>query len=131
MNGEAIQNSVQEAGLLRCARNDEARAVIARRKTTEQFRIQRSTLLAKNPRGTRVTVRLTPKAGRDALEGVAQLADGRSVLQARVRAAPHEGEANAALIKLLAKALGVPAREVQLVGRRNYTPQASSHNGPG
>jgi uncharacterized protein YggU (UPF0235/DUF167 family) len=61
-------------------------------------------------------VRLTPKAGRDALEGVAQLADGRSVLQARVRAAPHEGEANAALIKLIAKALGVPPRDIQLVG---------------
>jgi uncharacterized protein (TIGR00251 family) len=66
--------------------------------------------------GLAVAVRLTPKGGRDALEGVVQLADGRCVLQARVRAAPHEGEANAALIKLIAKTLGVPPRDIQLVG---------------
>ena len=34
--------------------------------------------------------------------------------QARVRAAPSEGEANAALIKLVARALGVPPRDVSL-----------------
>ena len=64
--------------------------------------------------GLRLTVRLTPKGGRDALDGVATLADGRSVLQARVRAAPSEGEANTALVGLLAKTLGVAARDVRL-----------------
>jgi uncharacterized protein (TIGR00251 family) len=64
--------------------------------------------------GLRLSVRLTPKGGRDAIDGVATLADGRSVLQARVRAAPSEGEANAALIGLLAKQLGVAARAVRL-----------------
>ena len=36
------------------------------------------------------------------------------MLKARVRAAPSEGEANAALIRLIAKALGVPPRDVML-----------------
>ena len=38
------------------------------------------------------------------------------MLKARVRAAPSEGEANAALCRLLAKALGVPPRRVAIVG---------------
>jgi uncharacterized protein YggU (UPF0235/DUF167 family) len=61
-------------------------------------------------------VRLTPKGGRDALDGIVPLADGRSVLKARVRAAPHEGAANAALMRLLAAAAGVPAGRVTIVG---------------
>lgn len=61
-----------------------------------------------------VTVRLTPKGGRDAIEGVERLADRRSVLKARVRAAASEGEANAALLKLLARALAVAPRDVSL-----------------
>jgi len=64
--------------------------------------------------GLRLSVRLTPKGGRDAIEGVGTLADGRNVLQARVRAAPSEGGANAALIGLLAKQLAVAARDVHL-----------------
>ena len=52
-------------------------------------------------------MRLTPKGGRDAIDGIEQLADGRAVLKVRVRAAASEGEANAALVKLVAKALGV------------------------
>jgi len=64
--------------------------------------------------GLVLSVRLTPKGGRDSLDGVGTLADGRKVLQARVRAAPSEGEANAALVRLLARKLGVPARDVRL-----------------
>jgi uncharacterized protein len=66
--------------------------------------------------GLLLDVRLTPKGGRDALDGVAPLADGRAVLKARVRAAPHEGAANAALTRLIAKAAGVPASRVSIVG---------------
>ena len=66
--------------------------------------------------GIVLTVRLTPKGGRDAIEGIETLADGRAVLKARVRAAPSEGEANAALLKLLAPALSVPPRSVALTG---------------
>lgn len=61
-------------------------------------------------------VRLTPRGGRDAIDGVERLADGRTVLKVRVRAVPSEGEANAALLRLLAKTLGVARRDVELVG---------------
>lgn len=64
--------------------------------------------------GLSVVVRLTPKGGRDELGGVEQLGDGRSVLKARVRAAPAEGEANAALVALLARSLKVAPRDVSL-----------------
>ena len=65
--------------------------------------------------GLVLSVRLTPKGGRDAIEGIEQLANGESVLKVRVRAPPMEGEANAALVKLLVRTLGVPARDVRLV----------------
>jgi uncharacterized protein (TIGR00251 family) len=65
--------------------------------------------------GLILAVRLTPKGGRDAIDGIDKLADGRMVLKARVRAAASEGEANAALVKLLARALGVAPRDVVLV----------------
>jgi uncharacterized protein len=55
-------------------------------------------------------VRLTPRAHRDAIEGVR---DG--LVMARVRAPPVDGRANAALVKLLAKRLGVPPSRVELV----------------
>jgi uncharacterized protein YggU (UPF0235/DUF167 family) len=63
-----------------------------------------------------VTVRLTPRGGRDAIDGVSRLSDGRSVLKVRVRAHASEGEANAALGRLLAEVLGVPQRNVALAG---------------
>lgn len=66
--------------------------------------------------GLIVTVRLTPRGGRDVIEGVEYLADGRPVLKVRVRAAPTDGEANNALQRLLAKAAGVAPRQVVLMG---------------
>ena len=64
--------------------------------------------------GVTLTVRLTPKGGRDAVDGIETRADGQSVLKMRVRAAPTDGEANAALIALLAKTLDVSRRKVTL-----------------
>ena len=66
--------------------------------------------------GLVVTVRLTPKGGRDSIDGIAQLADGSTVLKVRVAAAPSEGEANDALVRLLARMLRVAPRDVTLVG---------------
>ena len=64
--------------------------------------------------GVLVDVRLTPRGGRDALEGIESRADGRAVLKARVRAAPFEGEANDALCRLLARSLDVAPRDVTI-----------------
>jgi uncharacterized protein len=64
--------------------------------------------------GLAVAVRLTPRGGRDAIDGIERRDDGQWVVKARVRAAASEGEANAALIKLLAHAAGVPPRDVTL-----------------
>ena len=65
--------------------------------------------------GIVLTVRLTPKGGRDSIDGIEATADGRSALKVRVRAAPSEGEANDALTRLIAKAVGVAPRAVNLI----------------
>src|SRR2546423_8420213 len=57
--------------------------------------------------GLELAVRLTAKGGRDAIEGIEALADGRTILKARVRAAPSKGDANRALEWLIARSLGV------------------------
>ena len=67
------------------------------------------------PGGVALTVRLTPRGGRDAIDGIEVLADGRCVLKARVRAPASEGEANAGLVRLVARALGVAPSSITLV----------------
>ena len=67
------------------------------------------------PGGLAVVVRLTPRGGRDSIDGIEQRADGQCVLKARVRVTASEGEANAALIALLARAVAVPPRDVTLL----------------
>ena len=63
----------------------------------------------------RLTVRLTPRAKADRLDGWSRDEAGRPVLNARVRAAPVDGEANAALEALLSKALLRPRSAVRVV----------------
>lgn len=60
-------------------------------------------------------LRVTPNAGRDVIEGFEFLADGTEVLRIRVSAVPDKGKANAAVIALLAKALGLPKSSMTLV----------------
>lgn len=66
--------------------------------------------------GLEVRVRVTPRGGRDAVDGVDALADGRPVLKLRVRAAPEDGAANEGARRVLAKAVGRPASAVTLTG---------------
>lgn len=58
----------------------------------------------------RLFVHVTPRASRDRIDAL----DGDTV-RLSVTAAPAEGAANAAVVKLLSKALGVPARDIVLV----------------
>ncbi|WP_334150960.1 DUF167 family protein [Hyphomicrobium sp.] len=60
-----------------------------------------------------VRVRITPKSSIDAIDGIETTAEGPA-LKARVRAIPAEGEANAALLKLLATWLGLGRSSLRL-----------------
>ena len=64
----------------------------------------------------RFRVRLTPRGGRDRIEGFAPGAAGERALRVRVAAPPVDGAANAALVRLVAKALGMPKSAVTIVG---------------
>ena len=75
---------------------------------------ERATAWSVGPAGLSLSIRLTPKGGRDAIDGIEELADGRAVLKARVRSAPSDGAANAALIRLVARALDVAPSRVKL-----------------
>lgn len=62
-----------------------------------------------------LTVRLTPRGGRDAADGWALDADGRPYLKIRVASPPVDGAANAALIAFLAKTLKIPRSSIRLL----------------
>ena len=68
-----------------------------------------------SPQGISVALRVTPRGGRDDIDGLETLANGRTVVKVRVRAIADGGEANRAVTELLAKALGVPKRAVRLL----------------
>jgi uncharacterized protein (TIGR00251 family) len=62
----------------------------------------------------KLAVRVTPRGGRDAIDGWALDPAGRPYLKVRVSAAAAEGEANAALIAFLAKELKRPKSAVRI-----------------
>jgi uncharacterized protein (TIGR00251 family) len=63
----------------------------------------------------RLSVKLTPNAGRDGIDGAELGADGEAVVKARVTAVPEKGKANKALIELLSKSLKVPKTSIAVV----------------
>ena len=68
-----------------------------------------------DPDGLTLYIRLTPKGGRDAVDGIETLSDGKSVLKARVRTVPEDGKANTALIKLIAEIFACPISTITIV----------------
>ncbi len=66
----------------------------------------------------KISVRLQPRASRDEVTGW----NAEGFLRVRVKAPPVDGAANAALIKLIARRLGVPKSKVSLVSG------ATAHN---
>src|SRR3979409_419077 len=65
--------------------------------------------------GISVALRVTPRGGRDDIDGIETLASRRSVGKVRVRPIADGGEANRAVTELLAKALGVPKARVKIL----------------
>lgn len=81
--------------------------------------------------GLSLRLRVTPRGGADALEGIAVLSDGRPVLLARVRALPADGAANAAVESLVAAAAGVPKRDVRITAGRTQRTKTVEIDGDG
>lgn len=71
--------------------------------------------LARKTDGVTLAIRLTPKASANRIQGLAAEAGGGVVLKASVTAAPEKGKANAALIKLLAKAWALPKTSLTVI----------------
>jgi uncharacterized protein len=65
--------------------------------------------------GISVALRITPRGGRDDIDGVETLANGRTVVKMRVRAIADGGEANRAVTEFLARALRVPKTSVRIL----------------
>ncbi|GAW42297.1 hypothetical protein SH203_02713 [Brevundimonas sp. SH203] len=61
-----------------------------------------------------LAVKLQPGAAMDRIDGWDVDASGRPVLKVRVRARPVDREANDALVRFLAKSLGLPKSTVAL-----------------
>lgn len=65
--------------------------------------------------GCVIAVRVTPRSSKPGVGGWRLNANGREELEVRVAAAPTDGEANAAVIKLLAKELGLAKSSIEIV----------------
>jgi len=64
--------------------------------------------------GVRLAVRLTPRASRNGVDGIARDAEGRPILKLRLVAPPVEGAANEALIAFLAKTLSLRKADIAI-----------------
>jgi hypothetical protein len=60
-------------------------------------------------------IKVTPRSAKPGIGGWCEAAGGREELDVRVAEAPADGAANEAVVKLLAKALGIRRAEVEIV----------------
>ena len=67
-------------------------------------------MISDAPDGAVVTIRVIPRAGDSAIAGTRD-----NALLVRLAAAPVDGAANAALVALLAEAVGVPRRQLEVI----------------
>src|ERR1700755_2934749 len=65
--------------------------------------------------GISIALRVTPRGGRDEIDGIEMLANGRPVIKMRVRALAEGGEAHRAWMELWATALAVPKAKVKIL----------------
>jgi hypothetical protein len=61
-----------------------------------------------------VALRVTPRAGRDRIDGMVDESDGRNALKITVTAAPEDGQANDAVLALLTKAWRIPKSQMMI-----------------
>jgi hypothetical protein len=62
-----------------------------------------------------VALHVTPRSAKPGIGGWREGADGRRELEVRVAEAPADGAANEAVVKLVARALGIGRAEVKIV----------------
>lgn len=77
-----------------------------------------------------MAVRVTPKASRERIQGIAVDDDGRAAIRISVTAAPEDGKANAALIRLLAREWRVPRRAISVALGRTDRRKVLAVTGP-
>ena len=65
--------------------------------------------------GVRVAIRLSPRARSDRLLGIVTNAEGERTIKASVTAPAYDGQANEALLQLLARAWRLPRRDFSIV----------------
>ncbi|HEY4070879.1 MAG TPA: DUF167 domain-containing protein [Sphingomicrobium sp.] len=62
-----------------------------------------------------LAIKVTPRSAKPGIGGWRASTDGREELELRVAEAPADGAANEAVIKAIAKALGISRAEVKIV----------------
>ena len=60
-------------------------------------------------------MRATPKGGRDTVDVIVDIGDGQTALKIRVRAAPADGAANEAIVRVLAEAVDAAPSAIKLL----------------
>jgi len=71
-------------------------------------------LIAPTRSGLSVAIRLSPRARSDRLLGIIATAEGGRAVKASVTAPAHDGQANEALLQLLARAWRLPRRDLSI-----------------